>query len=60
MMRMQEQRTISVKEVDALVKEYTLLGSKEVRKEAMEYMHFLQEEVAMVLQESGSGEEQEA
>ncbi len=58
-MKLEEERRVSAQEVGELVREYALLGSREVWKEAMEYMRFLREEVAMVLQESGSGEEQQ-
>ena len=40
----EEREAICADEVDVLVREYELLGSREVREEAMEYMRFLREE----------------
>ncbi len=44
-MEREEERKVSVDEVSELVREYALLGSREAREEAMEYMRFLQEEL---------------
>ncbi len=41
----EEREAICAEEVGELVREYELLGSKEVRKEALEYMRFLREEL---------------
>ncbi len=41
----EEREAICAEEVGELVKEYELLGSREVREEAMEYMRFLREEL---------------
>ncbi len=44
-MEKEEERKMSADEVSELVKQYELLGSREAREEAMEYMRFLKEEV---------------
>ena len=41
----EETLKISADEVGELVREYELLGSREAREEAVEYMRFLQEEL---------------
>ncbi len=41
----EEREAICADEVGELVREYELLGSREVREEALEYMRFLREEM---------------
>ena len=59
-MRTEEERKMSAEEVGELVREYALLGSREVRQEAMEYIRFLREEVAVAWQERARRQEQHA
>jgi len=45
-MERERETVVTADEVSELVKEYALLGSREAREEAMEYLRFLREEDA--------------